>query len=278
MVLPRFAWIAQSVAAITAVALALATHDVLPFVSALLLALLVIECARARGYAQPVWPLIALVTDAAIWGMIFIYSGPQNARAEYPELGVAALVFPACLLFAINATSVAVRTILQKHKITVFEIVQVMIAFGLAISSVLFFAPNAVLILGIACLVLSAAAYAASFRYLGRCAERRNFRVFSMWSAALLVAGVLWALPQPGVRHRARGCSFGRVYCRCANQLEYPRTARRSISVHGCRGFRCSAVYLRRSCGLAASRTLNDSVDRRVRCGFGLCCGNGQKR
>ncbi len=127
-----FVWIAQGVGAITAVALAIATHDVLPFVFALLLALTVVEYARVRSYSQPVWPLIALVTDGAVWGMIFIYSGPQNARAEYPELGVVALVFPACLLFAINATSVAVRAILQEHKITVFEIVQVMIAFGLA--------------------------------------------------------------------------------------------------------------------------------------------------
>lgn len=195
----RFAWVAQSVGTITAVALALATHHVLPFLFALLFALLVIEYARMRGYAQPAWPLIALVADAAIWGMIFIYDGPQDARAEYPELGVAALLFPACLLFAISATSIAGRAILQRHKITVFEMVQVMIAFGLAISSVLFFAPNAVLILGIACLVLSAAAYVASFRYLGHFAEKRNFRVFSMWSAALLVAGVLWAVPQPGV-------------------------------------------------------------------------------
>ncbi len=194
----RFAWIPQSVAAIIALALALATHDLAPFAFGLLLAFTVVEYTRVRSNAQPVWPLIALVTDGAVWGMIFIYSGPQNARVEYPELGVATLVLPACLLFAINATTVTGRAILQEHKITVFEIVQVMIAFGLAISSVLFFAPNAVLILGIACLVLSAAAYTASFRYLGRCAAKRNFRVFSLWSAALLVAGLLWALPQPG--------------------------------------------------------------------------------
>ena len=192
----RITWIAQGVGAVTAVTLALATHEVLPFVLSLLLAILVIEYTRTRGYAQPVWSLIGLVTDVALWGMIFIYSGPQNARAEYPDLSAAELVFPAVLFFAINA-SAAVRATLQEHAISVFEIAQVMIAFGLAISGVLFFAPHAALSLGIACLVLSAAAYVATFRYLRGCAELRNFRVFGMWSAALLVAGVLWALPEP---------------------------------------------------------------------------------
>ena len=194
----RFAWIPQIVAAFTAVGLAIATHDVLPFVLALLFALLVAEYARSRNYAQPVWPLIALVTDAAIWATIFIYSGPQSARVEFPELSVTALVVPACLLFAINATGVVGRTILQQHKISVFEIVQVMIAFGLAISSVLFFtSPLAASALGVVCVILSAAAYAVSFRFFRQHTELRNFRVFSMWSAALLVAGVLWALPEP---------------------------------------------------------------------------------
>ena len=63
----RFAWIAQSVGAITAVALAVATHDVLPFLVTLLLALTVVEYANMLDYKQPSWPLIALVTDAAIW-------------------------------------------------------------------------------------------------------------------------------------------------------------------------------------------------------------------
>ena len=74
----------------------------------LLLALLVVEYAKTLDFEQLAWPFIALVADVAIWAMIFIYSGPQNARQEYTYLSTAALVFPACGLFAINGSSVAV--------------------------------------------------------------------------------------------------------------------------------------------------------------------------
>ena len=191
-------WLSYGAAAATAVALSVASHAMLPFAVVLLLIVLLSEFARILGHARPMWPLVALVADAAIWGMIFIYSGPPNARMEYPELSVAALVFPACLLFAINATSVSLRAILKEKKIGIFDIVQVMIAFGLAISVVLIFAPSTSTLLGIACLALSAATYFASFRLLRSQAEMRNFATFSLWSAALLVAGALWSLPHAG--------------------------------------------------------------------------------
>ena len=62
-------------AAGTAVALSLATHAMLPFVLLLLLIVMLSEAGRMLGHTRPVWPLVALVADAAIWGMIFIYSG-----------------------------------------------------------------------------------------------------------------------------------------------------------------------------------------------------------
>ena len=154
------------------------------------------KCARAVGRARPMWPLVALAADAAVLGMMFVYSGPLNARAEYPELSVAVLVFPALLLFAISASSVVGRVFVEKRRIGVLEIVQVMITFGLAVSSVLSFAPKTEIVLGLTCLMLSAATYGASFRYLRPLAEPRDFLVFSMWSAALLIAGALWSLPR----------------------------------------------------------------------------------
>lgn len=191
-------WLAYGAAGATAVALSVAAHAMLPFVIVLLLIDLLSESARVLDHARPMWPLVALLADAAIWGMIFIYSGPPNARIEYPELGVVALIFPACLLFAVNATSVALHVILKARKIRIFEIVQVMIAFGLAIWSLLSFALGTATILGILCLVMSAATYFASFRLLRSQAEMRNFVTFSLWSAALLIAGALWSLPHAG--------------------------------------------------------------------------------
>ena len=195
----RSMWVAQSIAVLTAAVLAFTTRAVLPFITALLIAVLVSEMARMRQFAQPAWALTVLVTDAAVWAMIFIYAGPQDARAVYPELSAAALIAPACVLFAVNASSVAVRAIRHQSRISFFDAFQIAIAFLLAVGSVLYFASQAGrTMMGIVCLVLSACLYLATFRYFRPRDERRNLRVFSAWSAALLMAGSLWALPRLG--------------------------------------------------------------------------------
>lgn len=191
-------WLVYGATTATAIALSIATHAVLPFVVVLLLIVLLSESARVMGHARPMWPLVALVADASIWGIIFIYGGPPSARAEYPELSVAALVFPALALFVINAAGVTVRAIFESKKIGIFEIVQVMVAFALAIWGLLSFALRSATLLGITCMVLSVAGYFASFRLLRSHGEIRNLATFSIWSAALFVAGALWSLPQAG--------------------------------------------------------------------------------
>jgi len=71
-----------------------------------------------------------------------------------------------------------------------------MIAFLLAASSLFYFGPqSSARILGVVCLVLSAASYATVFAVLDRASERRNYHVFSTWSAALLLSGCLLCLP-----------------------------------------------------------------------------------
>ncbi len=193
--LPVF-WVAQGTAAAAALALSIATHAMAPFIAALLLMVLVCEFANVRRRTQPVRPLVAALTDVAIWALIFVYSGALSTRADYPALGTASLVAPACLLLLINAVNIAIRTALLGQSITIYETVQAVIAFLLAASSVLYFAPHSgAIVMGIACLILSAASYAAAFVRFRPLAAQRNFRVFAAWSAGLLLAGVLWGLP-----------------------------------------------------------------------------------
>jgi hypothetical protein len=193
--LPVF-WVAQGAAAVAALALSIATHAMVPFIVALLLMVLVCELANIRHRKQPVRPLVAALTDVAIWALIFIYSGAPSTRADYPALGTAALVAPACLLFLIDAVNIAIRTAFLSQSITIYETVQATVAFLLAASSVLYFTPHSgAIVMGIACLILSAASYAAAFVRFRPFAAQRNFRVFSAWSTGLLLAGVLWGLP-----------------------------------------------------------------------------------
>lgn len=188
--------IAQTVAALVAAALAFATHEVLPFVATLLIAVFIIEFARTRDLPQPAGPLIVLITDATLWGVTFIYAGPPDTRVNYHDLTAVSLIPAPSLLFLLNGGAASIRVLARNCTITILEIIQFVIAFVLVAVAVSYFAPlHGPVLLGLSSLILSAAAYFIAFRYLRCRTERRSFRIFSFWGAALLIAGSLWALP-----------------------------------------------------------------------------------
>ncbi len=192
-------WVANITAAAVALTLSIATHEMAPFIAALLLMVLICEFAAGRDRELGVRPLVALATDLGVWAQIYIYSSPPSTRVEYPIIGTAELLAPGFVLFLINGTSVIFRTAVSRKKITVFETVQTMIAFLLAASGWLYFGPSGgATVLGIFCLVLSAAGYAAVFTIFDRASEGRNSLVFSTWAAALYLAGVWMCLPPLG--------------------------------------------------------------------------------
>ncbi|MGH9562986.1 MAG: hypothetical protein ACRD3S_16160, partial [Terracidiphilus sp.] len=105
-------------------------------------------------------------------------------------------------IFVLYAASVGVKTLLRAQQITAFETTRTVLAFLLAAVSLADFAqPHGLVILGVTCLVLSAASYAAVFTVFA-CASAqrnggsRNGNIFSAWSAALLLAGSFLCLPQ----------------------------------------------------------------------------------
>jgi hypothetical protein len=189
-------WVANGAAAGEALALAVATHALEPFLAVLLLMALLSEYAAERNHELSVRPLVAAAADAAVWALIFLYSAPQSGRMDYPAIGTAGLLLPGCLLFLIYGVSVVLRTTLLGKKISIFETGQAMIAFLLAASSVLYFEPRSgAIVLGAMCLLFSAACYAAAFAWFAKAAEGRNYSVFSAWAASLLLAGLLLCLP-----------------------------------------------------------------------------------
>ena len=193
-------WVANGSAALVALALLVATHDMPPFIATLLLMVLVCEFAAARNREMSVRPLVAAVADMAIWALVFIYSSAQSTRTDYPPLSAVKLLSPAFLLFLIYAVSVTMRTVVQKRKITVFETIQTLIAFLLAACSLLYFVPGTgAAVLGVICLALSAATHGLFFVFLRGTHQNqtapRNLRVFAAFSAALLLAGSWLILP-----------------------------------------------------------------------------------
>jgi len=193
-------WVANATAAATALALAIATHHLIPFISALLFMVVLCEYAAKLDHGSTVRPLTAIAADLAIWALIFIYAGPQNARVDYPVLSMGALLVPGCALFLIYAVSIGVGTIAHGKNITSFETLQSVVAFLLAASSVLYFAPRlGAIYLGVVCVLLAVACYSLALATLRGLATERNYQTFSVWGTGLLLAGTLLCLPTLGV-------------------------------------------------------------------------------
>ena len=189
----RVAYIA---AAALALALAVATHEFLPFVVALLFLAAICEFAPVCDRAPEVAAIIALATDAAVWLLIFNYFAGQAAQEGYPPLSRAALLAPGIVVFVLFAASIGVKTMLRAQKITIFGTVQTMLAFLLAaISFADIHPPAGARILGTVCLVLSAVCYVAVFTVFARAPEPRNRTIFGAWAATLLLAGGFLGLP-----------------------------------------------------------------------------------
>jgi hypothetical protein len=190
-------WVANATAAAIALPLSIASHQMTPFIAVLLVMVLICEWAAALERESGVRVLVALAADVAIWAQIYIYSGAETTRADYPALSSGWLLAPGLALFGLVGASVLYRTVLKGKQITVFETVQAMIAFLLAALGLITFGPaGSTFALGICCLVLAGAGYATAILRMNGSEEKRNALVFANWSGALLLAGSLMSLPQ----------------------------------------------------------------------------------
>ncbi len=156
--------VAFGAAALTALALSVVTHVMIAFLVLLLVMFAVCELRFIRSGMQGTRMIVAAIADCAVWFLIVVYRDPASVRGDYPALGPAALLAPACLLFLITAASVVYQTAVQRRKITGFETVQSMVSFLLWMISVLFLVPQVSgRIVGMICLVFAAACYAGAF-------------------------------------------------------------------------------------------------------------------
>jgi hypothetical protein len=188
-------WVADLAIAVAAIALLIASHDMQPFLAVLLLMALLTEAAACRNRWLSVRPIVATSADIAAWILLYIYSSPDRSLADYANLGAAALLAPAVALFLIYGISIALRTILFRREISLFETGQAIIAFLLAADAVLHFAPTiGASAFGALCLALSVAGYATVFVFRGITGPR-NVRVYATWSLALFLLGSFLCLP-----------------------------------------------------------------------------------
>ena len=189
--------IGNTAVAVLGLALAIATHATLPFLAVLILAAALCEYRSVAGTERSARIFMALSADLALWLLIYIYSSPQGTRADYPALGTVALLAPGAVLFLLYASMTAFKVLIKAQKIAVFDTAQTTITFLLATVALIEFGPaSSKVVLGVVCLVLAGACYAATLMLLRRGAPWRNIMVFSTWSGALILAGSFLSFPE----------------------------------------------------------------------------------
>lgn len=186
--------IANLSAAALCLALGVVTHHTLPFLLVLLFIAGACEYLSLRSNLRCGRMLVALAADIAVWLLILIYRAPAVTRADYPSLSAFSLIAPGFVLFAIHSSGITIRKVMHAGRISIFDEIQVTTAFLLAACGLLYFGPlSSQIILGCLCLVLAAALYAANLAF--PLSDRRDQIVFNMWSAALLLSCIWFAVP-----------------------------------------------------------------------------------
>ena len=185
-------------AALTAVALCVATHFMAPFAAILLAMLAVSEFTRRGSRVPSLRVLIALLADFSIWTLIFIYRLAPDARADYPAVSIAVVIaFPA-LLFVMQCALVFIHVIRRAQPITIFQALQAMTAFAITLCAFVWLLPGAAgQVIGTLSIALSAGCYMLAYGRFRRDEQRRNFRIFAVWAAALWLGGLLVLAPEP---------------------------------------------------------------------------------
>ena len=190
-------WVGYSTSILTALILMIATQDLAPFLWILLLIALISEFAACRGHQLNARTLVAVTTDIAVSALLYIYSMPETAHPGYSKISIPVLIALVTIPFFIYATSVTFQTTLRRRTITIFEIVQIIVVFLLAsYGSMTFSSGGRQVAIGGIYLALSAVGYAIAFARFSDQPAARNFRVYTAWSAALLLLGSFFCLPQ----------------------------------------------------------------------------------
>jgi len=192
------AWIAVVGALPTCFALLVQTGVVAPF-AFLLIALGVVTLWM--GYAYDWWGLrwpVALAADVAVVGVTLRVLSPEHQ--ETPLVAMALQL----LLLAAYVLSIAIRTIIRRRGVVLFEVVQtiavLVIGFGgvLYLSRVTAIGPRTIGVIG---LVLGAVCYGVAVRFLDgeEGASERNVYFYTSLGLAYVLGGLVLILGSPWV-------------------------------------------------------------------------------
>lgn len=223
--LQAISWVATVAGVATALALIVATRELVTFTVGLLVMALATETVICLGRRVTVRIIPALAADFAIWLLVDLMTSREGAPPEYPLVAGSTIVVLSLALLAIYGTSIGVGGFGLRRRINIFENVQIAAAFLIATFGVLRASPTSAALLGIPFLLVAAACYWGTLWRFTAEAERRNRRVSAIYAVVLLLAGSLLLFPE-----------FFEATFLClvsvAADLLYTRTGKISLGVH----------------------------------------------
>jgi hypothetical protein len=189
-------WIATLASVVTALALIVATHELVPLTAALLAVALATEAAACMEHRLSLRAVPAIAADFAVWLLVYVMTSSEGVPEGYPPAAPAVITLLCLTLFAIYGASVAIRTFGLRRPITVFEIGQGVLAFLLAAFGALRASHGAAaLALGVLSLLLAGVCYWGALSRFTDEAYVRDRRVYATYAAALLLAGSFLLFP-----------------------------------------------------------------------------------
>jgi hypothetical protein len=232
------ATIATLTGVLTAVALLIGSHDVVPFMLLLLAIAAAVEISACLEHWLSERWLTATAADLAVLLATYLVTNERGFPETYVPISHFTLLAAQLGLLTIYLGSTMVRTLLRGFSFTGFETVQLALAFSVGLGGGLRLRgdPHTGLTMDAAFLVCAVACYAAAFAQRGR-----NFLTYAWVGCLLVLAGTSIALP-PG--------AAAAVWC----VLAISELGARSVALRwqGC-------FYL--LCGVATSGGLADAKD-----------------
>ncbi|HYM75198.1 MAG TPA: hypothetical protein VE377_04400 [Candidatus Dormibacteraeota bacterium] len=188
-------WVATLASVITALALIIETHELVPLTAALLAVALITEAAACLGHRLTLRAIPALAADFAVWLLVFVLTSDTIPEGYHPTTA-STLAILCSLLLAIYGASLGIRSFALRQRITLFEIAQAVAAFALTSYGVMHATHNSIApALGVVFLLLAAVCYWGALARFTDHDQTRNRRVSATWAAALLLGGTFLLFP-----------------------------------------------------------------------------------
>ncbi len=193
--LREIVWVTVLAGLMTAIALLVVTHNIVPFTVSLLVMAAAVEICACRDHWLDVRGIVAMTVNLAVLLATYLVSRKGGLPESYAPVGAEALFLIQTALVAIYLASTAFRTLLRGRRISTFEIIQTALAFLLGIGGAWRTSQNGDVPVALVCLAAGVACYLVAFAFLERrTAHDRNFYTYATYGLLLLLTGTLLVL------------------------------------------------------------------------------------